>query len=735
MTFMRTMMLLFPPTIFTQIWSLMIKRSIKIIKTLPNFWIVSIDGHILQFSRHRNSVDLGNAEDVQAMLDIIDDVFIWHRTFRDVHNFINGTNLLLILDALYPQNTIQLFKFLYQKQFSDAYIPFEEFFRIVFSFSCEIRLFRISLVLQLRSIVHETVEFHKKLSMPQIFAQSDSFSVKYILTSNNIASFMINGNSFDICLVGRSYMIDAVEVLHSIISIQSALSNRNRTELDSVIENIGSIATIRILQICFPELTLTYFTDLIEQKIERREFIYPHLLLKEHFRRAPYRGEARTFYYELLETLERNLPFWNQRLIDGNRQEVSSCKRQWIIFYFGHPTVLTSHTISFAGSDKILSEQQKYAVAHSVDASGNMNVNSLYKDASEISICIKTLYDLDVYLDSIFSLTKTDVQLLLSHFFQNTSYNYKTIKRYVFNFRLFHKFITGIDDSSLSSPFHNLQLPPFSPNPTRPLSQQAKDIIVQKLSTLPTVIQLGIKILCCTGLRPSSFDMLSVFSLIHHDGKYIIRVFLKKTYKYRIKNGLPTYIDYEIPQELGIQLNSYVADTKDLRAKLDKPYLLIYQPKCRRADTHMQPTVLSAASVGYYMTKIVQEANLQTADGVPEKVTFRRIRAEIGRILFASGKNAKEVSEFLGNSPMVAQTHYDNYQPIDDAIMYDNLWQETIEKGIASCTKQDIAPHPVMYGTCTSKKDCSEKDCRNCPSLIQCKGGDTNDFRSPPTSK
>lgn len=712
----------------------MIKRDIKIIETLRNFWIVSIDGHTLQLSRHRNSVDLGNAEDVQAILDIIDDVFIWHRTFQDVHNCINGANLLLTLDALYSQNTIHLFRVLYQEQYSKAYMSFKDFFRTFFSFACETQFIKINLVLQLRNIVNETagIHTHKKAPAPQVFAQNNLFIIKYISTSNNVASFSINGSSFDICLSGRPYMIDAVEVLHSVASVQSAITNQDRTALHSIIDHIGSIATIRILQICFPKLTLAYFIDLIEQKIVRREFIYPHLLLKEHFQQAPYRGEARTFYYELLETLERNLPFWNQKLIDGNHQEISSCKRQWIIFYFGHSTLLSSHTISFVGSDEILSEQQKYVVAHSVDAAGNINTNLLYTDTFYIGICIKVLYDLDVYLDSISSLTKTDVQLLLSYFFQNTSYSYKTIKCCMSSLRLFHKFITGIDDDNLSSPFRNLQFPSFSPNPTQPLSQQAKDIIVQKLSTLPTVIQLGIKILCCTGLRPSSFDMLSVFSLIHRDEKYIIRVFLKKTYKYRIKNRLPTYIDYEIPQELGIQLDSYVADTKDLRAKLDKPYLLIYQLKCRRVDTHMQPIVLSAASASYYMTKIVQEANLLTTDGVPEKVTSRRIRAEIGRILFASGKTAKEVSEYLGNSPMVAQTHYDNYLPIDDAIMYDNLWQETIEKGIASCTKQDIAPHPVMYGTCTSKKDCSEKDCRKCPSLIQCKGGDSNDIcRSP----
>lgn len=112
----------------------MIKRDIEIIQTLPNFWIVSINGRTLQFSRHKNHVDLGNAETVQTILDIIDDVFIWHCTFQDVHNLINGTNLLLILDAIYPQNTLTLFKTLYQKQFANFYMPFKDFFYTVFFF-------------------------------------------------------------------------------------------------------------------------------------------------------------------------------------------------------------------------------------------------------------------------------------------------------------------------------------------------------------------------------------------------------------------------------------------------------------------------------------------------------------------------------------------------------------------------------------------------------------------------
>lgn len=155
----------------------MIKRDIKIIETLRNFWIVSIDGHTLQLSRHRNSVDLGNAEDVQAILDIIDDVFIWHRTFQDVHNCINGANLLLTLDALYSQNTIHLFRVLYQEQYSKAYMSFKDFFRTFFSFACETQFIKINLVLQLRNIVNETagIHTHKKAPAPQVFAQNNLF--------------------------------------------------------------------------------------------------------------------------------------------------------------------------------------------------------------------------------------------------------------------------------------------------------------------------------------------------------------------------------------------------------------------------------------------------------------------------------------------------------------------------------------------------------------------------------
>lgn len=241
---------------------------------------------------------------------------------------------------------------------------------------------------------------------------------------------------------------------------------------------------------------------------------------------------------------------------------------------------------------------------------------------------------------------------------------------------------------------------------------------------IPVVAQIGIKISCCTGLRSGSFNELMTSSLIHRGDKYILRVFLKKTCKYRIKNNLPVFNDYRIPKELGIEIEQFIADTQDLRNMLKKPYLLVYQPASRRADTKFLPVVLDGDALYYYLSKLLRGANLYTPKGLPETASLRSIRAEIGRTLFASGKNANEVSSFLGNSPMVAQTHYDNYRPIDDAKMYDKLWQETIEKGIAAHTKQKLLPQTVMYGTCNSQKECPGKDCRKCPSLIKCKEGD-----------
>lgn len=710
-------------------------RDIKIISKDSHYWTISIDGKIIRLSRSRYRIDLGVAENIEDVLKAIEDVFIWRRTFLDVRELINETNLFVLLDSLYPENTIELFENLYREQISKSYMNFKAFFFYVFSFTYESYHKNFSITNKLLSIVSTVSTEVIKKPIPARTIQSGDFSVTYISTLGNIASFIVNESILEICLRGQPYMRNPAEVMNAIINIQDALKCNDRTKLVSIIEHIGSIATICIMQICYPELAIAYFVNACNCIVRKREPIYPQSVLRSYFHQVPYRDPARFFFYTILKSLEQRIPFWHRKLFDGNQQELLSSKNQWILFYYHDSTLLSFLKIRFIGAESLQSELQKYLLHRATIGHQSPDVIAICHEADNINICISIFYNhLDIYLKSVHELTKFDIQLLLSCFFQNTSYSYKTIIHCIKSLRLFYKFITCIENSSPSSAFYKIQFPSSPNNLTIPMSPQAKDALLRKLSELPPVVQIGIKIACCTGLRSGSFGELMTSSLTHTDGGYTLRVFLKKTYKYQIKNNLPTFIDYSIPNELGIEIEKFIADTQSLRVMLNKPYLLVYQPMSRRSDTSRLPTVFSGDSLSYYASKLLREAHLYTSDGSPEKLSLRRIRAEMGRFLFASGKNANEVSGFLGNSPIIAQTHYDNYLPIDDAKMYDALWQETIEKGIASCAKPNVSPNPVMYGTCISQKECSGKDCRKCPSLIQCKGGDTDAFRCPSVS-
>ncbi len=123
----------------------MMSRDVKIIRTDRYYWIISIDDKIVQLSRYRYRIDLGVVENVENILKIIEDVFMWRRTFLDVRGLINGTNLFVLLDAKYPESTIELFDNLYRKQFSTSYMNFKDFVFQVFSFTMKLGIINFRL--------------------------------------------------------------------------------------------------------------------------------------------------------------------------------------------------------------------------------------------------------------------------------------------------------------------------------------------------------------------------------------------------------------------------------------------------------------------------------------------------------------------------------------------------------------------------------------------------------------
>ncbi len=429
-------------------------------------------------------------------------------------------------------------------------------------------------------------------------------------------------------------MRNPAEVMDVIISVQDVLKANDRTKLESIVEHIGSITVISIMQICYPSLAIDYFVNVCDCIVRRREPIYPQSVLRHYFKQAPYRGPARAFFYEILSILEGKTPYWYNKLVEGNQQEILSSKSSWILFYFINISSLAYYKISFIGAETLQTEIRYYLYNRSTISGKNIDTHFIYLAAYNINICIDIFYNcLDIYVDSIRSLTKIDVQLLRSYFLQNTNYNYKTINMCLSSLHYFYKFITGIDGSNSSSAFSKIQFSNGLANPTVPLSQQAKDAILRNL--LLYLLWLKLELKFRAHWTPfCSFNELMTSSLIHRGDKYILRVFLKKTCKYRIKNNLPVFNDYRIPKELGIEIEQFIADTQDLRNMLKKPYLLVYQPASRRADTKFLPVVLDGDALYYYLSKLLRGANLYTPKGLPETSSIRSIRAEIGRTLF-----------------------------------------------------------------------------------------------------
>lgn len=461
--------------------------------------------------------------------------------------------------------------------------------------------------------------------------------------------------------------------------------------------------------------------------VRTRQRVYPFLLLKNYIKTVPYQGNARKFFYALLEQLEDRVPYYEEQLIAGNEQEMLSDKGTYTL-YFRNANTLYSTELVFIGGFQLRKECKEFCLSYAKFGSKNLNIEK----ASLVSGIFRQLFsimfnDLDIYIESIVSLTSSDVKILLSYLIQSSEFAYATIKKRILLLGKFYAYITGMEPTNPASAFYKLKLPVGESIHTTPISKAAKEYIIKEVSTAPPVYSVGIKIAFATGMRDGTFDTLTTDSLVYTQGHYVIRYFLKKTYKYRIENGLPVYNECQIPDELAMEIKEFINQTKDLRSQLNKPYLLVYQELNRRTGTHLPPRVLNGSGLQYFICNMLSKANIRNADGIIDRESLRSIRAEIGRALFASGKSAEEVSSFLGNSPVVASQSYNQCYPTDEARKYNSFYKETLEKSVffSNSIEPEKQSRMVMFGTCSSDKICKGKDCRACPERITRKGGVT----------
>lgn len=278
-------------------------RAIEIIDTSGFYWAVSIDGNVIHLGKRLCRVDFGNADNLNSVLKDIEDVFIWRHTFSDVQSRTNTFNLLILLDSIYYESTSELFQYHCAEIMKQCDTPFAETFTKVFGSCPEKKYRRLSIVSEISKIYKDIhFQFYGPLKLKRSkYASSSQFCVKYTSSIGNVISYTLNDEPLDICLRGKTHLAEATNVLSVIENLQEALASEDRTTVLAIFEEVGYLNALDIIRICYPKLAICFFTRIAERMVHTRQRVYPFLLLKNYIKTVPYQGNARKFFYALLE--------------------------------------------------------------------------------------------------------------------------------------------------------------------------------------------------------------------------------------------------------------------------------------------------------------------------------------------------------------------------------------------------------------------------------------------------
>ena len=256
----------------------------------------------------------------------------------------------------------------------------------------------------------------------------------------------------------------------------------------------------------------------------------------------------------------------------------------------------------------------------------------------------------------------------------------------------------------------------LSLNPTSPISPDELKSLLERLSLMPTYIQIAILILCETGARANEVCGVTIDEFHYECGSTpILDIILRKNRRARANRGAPTFVRHKISDYLAKRIAEYITEHEKERNAIGTKQILVYTPSTRRTGSCRPPVVLSSSSLSYWLKKL---------SGSDFECTARIIRAGIGRAAFAEGKSASEVAAKLGNSPQIAESHYNFLSPRSEAELYDRFYDRAFSfysdsHGISSFPQES----KELYGICTSSShsNCNQNRCETCPQRITCK--------------
>lgn len=739
-----------------------VKHEIKILEMGKAAATVSIDGKTVKLARG------GRRTFSEKRINVTDEMKIGlllislERCIQEENGFVSmiemttSTNILLLLDALYYDETIVWWKDVVKKDaIESSCVSCMRLFQKYFGCNFNHVMLRIPLVAEMKHYIKEfyfdeknlnfimnsrgyiygtkgTKDGHKPRRAKRNSATYNGISVDIIKREGNIVVYLANGIECSICLSGNSEMQDALTIAKSISNLIEALPSYNEQEILSAIERMGYKAASQVIEhFCFENMVA--FIDFeLRGEINKRHYPLVAKTIKTYTQ--SYNNHLTNM---LLDCFEPRVLFYEELLIAGNTSEIEKDSASWSLFYYLHENACCNMTLFFNGPEILMRQFRcflRYKYQKKEKTVGTSS-STLFKYIARIYNALYRFFlwivEDAVELDNMCDLTVWEFKHFLSHLVYDSGLapaSISAIFHYTYALYSFCCLSEGPDMQRIrKEELPNVNDDYRMAKHIEPLSPYAISQIMNVLYEFPVYIRLAFLLCLATGARAKTICMLTTDNIIQTPDGYAVRLYYYKNSNQRQCRGMSPYLTHKIPEQLALDLQSFINDTADLRKKMDKPYVFIYRPLLRRSDSKRRARVLNCYTFKGQINKALDCIQLYDEDGSIIRCTFARIRAEVGRDMLLNGYTEKEIAEKLGNTTLVAAEYYSSLTAKEEANLWNRHYQATIETifhkendlyiNNESCTEKE-----KQYGRCIAPNPkCNQPSCDNCKMLITCK--------------
>lgn len=541
--------------------------------------------------------------------------------------------------------------------------------------------------------------------------KNDNISVEYVGNSENNMHTICRINGKNIYIPKRHKAFTSCAVLYEDCkNIKAILENRG--DILPFIEKYGGTCGYEIMEAVDCDAVMAYFRDIAERKIQNREPVYPRKIMKAYKLNNVVDKNSDNAVIAMLEEYAKKLKDIYPEI---NNSEIEK-KDAWRLYYIQQNTLrYVNIDFSCFGDGKLRDEILSFLRAY-YEFSTCTSLYRLYKD-------LRIAFGIMGADKSVLELSSAHAMKLRLELNLQKHFSVSCIAEIINYTGNFFEYTAFCADAELNNPFDRIKVKDkhYYQSHTEPVQESTLKILNKAYMQMPICCQIAYLILIETGVRANEACCITLDELELDDIENpVLNVILRKNGKARIRSGQTPRVKHRISFELAEILKKYVEVSKGLREQINSSAVLIYMPATYRKGSKRLPVELKSHTLEYWMKKVC------IADGEKSGCTPRQIRAEVGRRLFSAGCTPSEVANTLGNTPGIANMHYNTMTPEDEASLYSKLYSETIinpeSVHLVEGLSESCGPHSELYGKCNAEdsSSCKNKNrCEKCSSLIK----------------